>query len=509
MKDWLTLQKTLYNQVQRELKTITKTKSASFQKYEKDFHRDLQKEKPSSWNQFVKAQREAEVFLVGDFHSFRQSQKQLLRLLENKQLRSPKSLGLEVLSPELEPELQKLLKKKGKISWQALLEKIEIDQKWGSSVFIYEQIFQWAAQNEVKIFSLGCHEGSLKKRDREAALRIDQQEGPVWAFLGEFHCARPHLPSEIQKRRPNASVLSLQQNHDRLALKFLHQLETQSNLLFEISNQDSSLRLFCLIHTLPWVKWQGDLDFKRRQSEGSLDLDPQDQILWSLKTLGEFFSDPRYPATLKTEGIEDFTAMCTHDEAFVPSLKALPQLQRRFVFEELERKKVAVLFRQRRIFLSEQSLNSCSQAAAEWLICHWQSRQSFQMRFYENTLLECLRFFLSKILNHRRKGRNWSEWSLHLKAAGETKKLKALLESPHFYKREMNSKKEAEALAPFEKDAALALGRWIADYSFEAFLAGELSKQRVTRLASQRSDIDEVAYSRLVELLSLAKDFRY
>jgi hypothetical protein len=73
----------------------------------------------------------------------------------------------------------------------------------------------------------------------------------------------------------------------------------------------------------------------------------------------------------------------------------------------------------------------------------------------------------------------------------------------------MNSKKEAEALAPFEKDAALALGRWIADYSFEAFLAGELSKQRVTRLASQRSDIDEVAYSRLVELLSLAKDFRY
>lgn len=509
MKDWIRLQRNLTKQVLEEMKGFKIRRPKELDSYEKAFHRDFRSEKKADWNQFVKKLNQSRIFFLGDFHSFPQSQKQLLRLLKRKEIVTPEAIGLEALEPQEESRLHRLLQKPDSKKIEAFVKSLNLEEDWGSSVEVYTEVLLWAAQNKCKVFSLGARRGNLARRDKEAAKRILSQKpsARTWILMGEFHGASAHLPKEIHKLESSLEICVLQQNHDRLSLKYLPQLETQSSLLFRLPAR-KNLDAFCLIHTLPWVKWQSELQFKQRHSESEAEVDIHDQIEWSIATLSEFFKDARYPESLKEEGRDDFISLHTQDEAFVEALKALSNTQKRYVLEELKRKKVAVLYRQRRIFIAEARLNACAQAAAQWLLAHWTGRQSFKSKFYERSLFECLSFFLSKTLNHRRKTRSWQEWNDILRAKSEIKKLRAILLSQNFFKRSMDSDLFERELQDFSAEAAEALGRWIADQAFEAFLSGELSKQRIIRLLTTRHEQEETAYLRLSELYSLARDFR-
>lgn len=507
MKDWLKLQKDLYVTARSELKKMTQPKPRNFQAYERRYLRDLDGLKKSSFEEFYRSQRRADCFLIGDFHSFRQSQKQLLRLLKDPRVRKPKSLGLETLPLELESELQGYLKKPSPQKLKKLQRAWNLEEHWGSSWDTYKAILSLCQELKIQVYSLGSTQASLEKRDQMAARRALQQARPSWLFIGEMHCARPHLARLLRLKSPDLEVLSLQQNEDRLALKHLKQMKTKSSLMF-LSQHPKLGEVFCLLHTLPWVKWQSDLNFKIRQEEGYSELDPHDQILWSLRTLKDFFEDRRYPSSIISKEAFDFQAISSSDEDFLEALEKLSAAEQNWVLEQLELEHVAVLSRQRRIFLSEVSLNSCAQAASLLLISHWQQKQYFEFNFYRTSFLHALSFFLSKILNHRRKSPSWDEWRKSLKRNGEQHKLDVLWRSRNFYRWGL----KAEELR-FQKQeglnfAAHALGRWLADQCFEAFLAGEFSKQRLTRICTSSFQSEEIAYLRLCELWSLARDFR-
>jgi len=503
VKDWIKLQKELYSQVKKELSGLTTQKSRSFALYEKRFQRDLHAARQCSWKDFLGLQRQSDFFLIGDFHSFHQSQKQLLRLLEDKDVRKPASLGLEALPPDLEPLVQRSTSSK---KMKLLKEGLQLEERWGSSWEIYEKIVLSAQRQGIRIFSLGGKQPQLQRRDKEASRRATQHRGPVWLFMGEYHCARPHLPAELKKLSPSARILSLQQNDDRLSLKSLAQMEVKSSLLFRAPKKKEGVDLICLIHTLPWIKWQSDLNFKHQREEGGAEIDAYDQIQWSLRTLIEFFKDRRYPATELRSDVLDFSVISSSDEDFVSSLRRLPKSLKPYVLEQLELRKVAVLGDKRRIYLSELSVNSCAHAASLLLFYSWQGKQqTTSFNFYQNTLEESLTFFLSKVLNHRRKSKTWEELRVKLMEEGHRRKLKTLLRSREFYVWAFDSKAASAKLGPFEREASLVLGRRIADQCFEGFLAGEISKQRLTRHLTSK----ENHYLRLLELYSCSQDFSY
>ena len=499
LKEWIELQLKLQRKLQRELKQ-SQVFEDSLNQYAKIFHRDFKKMQRVEPPSFYRALLKTDVLFIGDFHSLGQSQKFLLRLLRDKNLRKPEFLGLEALDSKDEKILHRLLLNPKSLTEDMIKKLLPIDD-WGSSWQNYREIFLECHKNSIKIKGLKAEKKSLKQRDEEAAMRISQFSGPSWIFFGEFHCARPHLPMCLRTLNSKKKIVVLQQNEDRLLEQHLQEISSHRRLYFQ-SKSSSSIDLFCALHTPAWVKWQSYLDQQNRIEGDESPISAQEQIHWSLETLWSFLKDPRYLSSRSLDDLLDVNVIAIHDEDFDLSVKSLPSSKRKEFLRSIEFTRTASFSNERKIFISETSINSCAQAAAAYLYQSWSGQGLIYRNFLQSALTESICFFLTKILNHSRKTKPWHELrSLDKDLAKAVSRGRNSI-SVFSTKKDFLLSQRKEWIA-----GGIQLGRILADLLFEAFLAGEFSKARLNRFLTQAPKNDREILERLIEIQSIGKSF--
>jgi hypothetical protein len=422
-------------------------------------------------------------------------------------IKKPKSLGLELIQSSHEKKIHDYQRRPSNSKASELQELLQLETKYGSSFEIYREIFDLCHKHNIHVYGLGSKHARLQARDRAATQRILKEGESSWVLFGEFHCARPHLPKLLLKAAPEKQLVILQQNTDKLQLQHLKEMRPQKDLIFE-SSLRSGPRLFCVLHTPLWVKWQSFLDLHVRHQIEFPEVDAQEQIVWCLKTLVKFLKDPRYPQPKSLDQLLDFSVFSVTDENFESAIQKLPKKEREEVLLSLETSRVAIAARQGQIFLGELTINSCAQAAGAHLIYHWSPLSHFHDNFYRHSLFECLSYLLSKVLNHSRKTRQWYDWEQRLKHRHQDKEATAVLKAREYFLDFFNRQEWTESLGEHSRLASLQLGRIIGDWVFEAFLTGEFSKQRFNRLLVDFPHTEQKQFERLVELKSVGESFK-
>jgi hypothetical protein len=342
---------------------------------------------------------------------------------------------------------------------------------------------------------------NIRDRDKAAAARLSQLSARTWTFIGEYHCARQHLPLELIKASPQKKIVVLQQNDDRATLQLLKESTEKSALILKapewIPNGFSASKpidLFCILHTPLWIKYQSVLEhtFAAEEREAGEIQDASDQIQWSLKTLVKFLEDPRYPSHIKTGQLHHVHVYKSDDPHFYRSIVRLPKNDQQSISQQLKTSGLAVSMGTREIFLSEVTINSCSQAAGLYLYQAWSTNRFNTKQIYSLVLLETLSFFLSKLLNHSRR------------ATSRNKMPSSLFK---FYLQPPPSAKLKKILGRQKMHAAQYLGRSLADALFEGFLAGEFSRSRLIRILKAPIRDEETAFLYLTEIYSVGRAF--
>lgn len=503
MKEWFNFQERLYRRVQDELKSVLKKKTKAIANYEAEYLKDQKSYELSHIRSLYRSLRESDFVFIGDFHSLKQSQRLVLRLLRDPKVRKPQCLALELIPPEIEERIRELCEKPNKKRELELFQKLKLEEEWGSSSEIYLEIFRQAYEHNIQIVGLDEGRTGLKIRDRKAARRLAKLESKTWVLMGAFHCARAHLPQELQKLRPEVKISVLQQNDDRLGLKYLKKLEHRSNLIFKAPKK-KSIELFCILHTPLWVKWQSYLDAHNSLEESRIDFNAQDQIIWSVQTLAQFLEDPRYPWSQNINDLIDFAVITMDDDNFHSSLRKTKTKERRRLLQELEIRRTAISSDLRRVYLSEVTINSCAQAAGAYLHRCLSGSTATPKDFFLNVWIEAVSFFLSKLLNHSRKAKHWVDWEA---LAENSLHAKHVLKSRSFVQHLHDHKLWAKSFKSKAPEVSRDLARVLADSAFEAFLAGEFSKQRLNRLILKHIDSETEAFEHLVELKLLGESF--
>lgn len=498
MKDWQRLQSDLYESAHKEVKNLLQKKSKALQNYERRYRRDLSSLKPSSTAALLRQLQKTDILFIGDFHTLKQSQKTLLRLLRDKEIPKPKVLALEAVSPELENEINRWIAKPSPIKLKKIEGRLQIEKRFGSSWEIYKEIFKACKNHRIKIKGLWTKSTHLETRDQFAVDQLCTKQTPTWVLFGEYHCARPHLPRLFSEKNNTQSLLVLQQNIDREKGRRL-----KSPVL--VAPKRYGINLFCLMHTPSWLKWQSYLNHLHYSDSASLELHAQDQIEWCLQTLYEFLEDSRYPFAFTLKELLDLSIYAPNDESFYESLKSLRVKKRRHTLEILKHKSMAILPEEKQIYLKEVTMNSCAEASGSYLYQTWSGKA--KVGFYGETLNECMAYFLSKLLNHSRKAPIWKDWE-RLARQSNPKKLfaKKVLQSQNFSM--AFDPKITKRLQPYTIETQQALGRIIAESLFEAFLVGEFSLSRLLRIMCEPRMSEPHSYETLIELKSIGHPFR-
>jgi len=242
-------------------------------------------------------------------------------------------------------------------------------------------------------------------------------------------------------------------------------------------------------------------------------LDPQetsapilDQMNWFLETLFHFFEDPRYPKPISLRELKDVQVVNLEEEELEPHLKGLTVNERKSLLLQLEVSGVAALGDKQKVFLIEGGINSCAHAAAAHLLTKTWQREFNSQSFYGMALREALIFMLSKILNHSRRTKHWIDFQQN-RSPSDTEARK-ILRAENFFEHFNDRRRWLRQLRPYRSGAAQALGRIIADCGFEAFLSGELSRERMNRMLTHPPLSEAEEFLVLCELHSLGKAFQ-
>ena len=269
-------QRKLFRSIQKELRHLEKAKGREIRAYERAFRKSMPADFAASTKRALIARgRGAAVLLVGDYHSFRQSQKGFLRLVKEVREASsrPAIIALECIQQRFQPQLDYYAE--GLITAEELRDEINFERHWPFAWENYREILEYARSEALPLLALNADQRAgtpeLKVRDQAAATRIAAalQEFPgaqVFALFGELHLAEPHLPAELRRRLSRKRVLTVHQNDTEL-----YWAAPRSRL----GQRPEVLRLrpdeFCILNSVPWMKLRSYLDWAEGSAEDDWD----------------------------------------------------------------------------------------------------------------------------------------------------------------------------------------------------------------------------------------------
>lgn len=205
----------------------------------------------------------SQIVLFGDFHTLRQSQRELIRVIRS-QFDHPGSscvIALEMVDAQHQTHIDSYIN--GEIDDQEFLVKIEYDRRWGFPWQNYRMIFDFARDNGVKVFAVN-HEAQgrrrLEERDRVIAHRLYSiaelfPDHKVFSLIGEFHLADTHLPAALKEvNRINNTQKTFMRILNNIDKYYFSMGRSVGNLATDYIQLGE--RYYCILNTPPWMKWK-------------------------------------------------------------------------------------------------------------------------------------------------------------------------------------------------------------------------------------------------------------
>ncbi len=401
--------------------------NAEITQYEKEYLRALRGYREiSSKQELLKKAALADIIYHGDYHTLKQSQRSVVRILRDLLGKRKLILCLEMFYAEDQKNLDAYMS--GQISEQQLLKKINYHQKWPFEWRHFRPIIKLCVQHQIPVYGINANppeeKGRLLARDKFSAkiigkLCIRHSGSLIYVVDGEYHIAPPHLPAQVKKLLAHFDVslrsLFIYQNAENLYWKLCKQRREEADVL-KINDQS-----FCVMNTMPankvhsylnWLAYSEDAYFPVHSNwEDVISSDTSLSVMGMVKNIANVFnigipekafdrlkiyysSNLHYlEQLLKTPRFKSFSKQ----------IRIKLQVEEAFMLEyEIESDSAYI------IYLPNSNINMASEEATHFLhaICRGPLRFSelppFKA-FYASVMTECIGFLGSKIINEKRK----------------------------------------------------------------------------------------------------------
>jgi hypothetical protein len=245
--------------------------------------------------------------LVGDFHTFRQSQRGYLRLLRSfSHRKSPRSLiiALECFLAEHQRYIDQYLE--CAISESEFLKSVRYDQTWGFPWENYRDILEFARERGIKVVGINSQTkktNSFAARDQAAAkllceLSESHPNRHIFCLIGEYHLADNALMSHLREINESLakSTVRIFSNIDDVFFRRQRAISTSQTIYLSFDS-----KTFCKINASPWSKWMSALiweeeslthRFNHHDGEESFEFDWDHFFLKILKDTSHVFMLP-------------------------------------------------------------------------------------------------------------------------------------------------------------------------------------------------------------------------
>jgi hypothetical protein len=371
----------------------------------------------STKDELLAACQASDIILMGDYHTFSQSQKAAIRLLsELTEAETPLVLGLEMIRSEHQAELDRYMA--GDTDDASFLKAIDYENTWGFPWANFKPLLDFARAHRLRVLGLNLDNTKLDARDEHAADVIAsftalKPKYKVFVFYGDLHLARGHIPKYLRRalasRGLDRRTLTIFQNSESLYWKLAASREGHSTdvLALKAGGRD---RRFCIMSAAPWVKLQSYLEWA--EAGALVDLGEDDTA--AAPNLHEVAHE-RLRQLAETLGLEvpeglDFTIQTVNDLSFLRTSPALGSLTR----AEVKALKYHVLGNRSAfipgpnlIYLASPSVNAIAEGVALLFHANLSKADSVyhdvKEHFYAAVLTSCIAYFGSKVLNHKRK----------------------------------------------------------------------------------------------------------
>jgi uncharacterized iron-regulated protein len=428
------LQHALYEKAYKEAHSIGTGASRDILAYSEMFERSLpQRFKRSTLAEMHRALRANRFVLYGDFHTLRQSQRGLLRLLRSyiERHRSNRFvIACEMFRAVDQPAIDAYVA--GAITEAELLRRTNYEEDWGFPWPNFKMIVDYAKANGLPVIGVNSENAGrdpLAQRDKFAADRLAEAarrwpDHKIVCLIGEYHLADSHLPRAL---RTSLKRLDLRGGILRI-------LNNVDDYFFELQkapshNSTEYLRLrrgfFCIMNTPPWMKWhsfsmweemrhiatpafEGDHD---GDIDAELDLLPEDAFDIDY----QFLSFARNLATFLALRVDesDLESFHVHYEPngrfyedLVQDVLVEPSDAERMI-ERVSLDGVYFLPKTKTVLLTAVSINNLAEAAGQFLhtlMAGFDDSMGDPFGdFYRRVVKSAVGMIASKILNPRRK----------------------------------------------------------------------------------------------------------
>lgn len=374
------------------------------------------KEFEGEWEVYLRSQMleklSAEsIVLGGDFHAFPQSQRTHLRIIRD--FKVPFALGLECIEARYQDALDRYMLKE--LDDETFLSEVKWEENWGFPWIYYRPLIDFAREHSVPVFAINkkfSGDETLKMRDEEMAQTISQKYSEInqllYIIVGEYHLAKAHLPKSIYQLRGFWPRVIFQDS-EKLYFQWAESVVEES-IGEPIKCMKNSEGDFCMFTSPPWVKWQNYLIYLEKTHDKALDVDG-----------GELIDSTDY-----TESIFSLVKFLARDlgvEVDVNDLSVYSPVNQDYLDDFLSQKlspdELAVLRWKMSndrsfclphrdiIYLSRGTTNHAATVAGQYLhgkissqkriFCH------FPNDFIPSIWIEGIGYFMSKLVNYRRK----------------------------------------------------------------------------------------------------------
>ncbi len=405
--------------------------------YEKEYLRYLKSyEEISNKAELIQKALTADLVYHGDYHTLKQSQHSVLRILREIKDKRDIILCLEMFHGRDQKYIDQFMV--GELSEKMFLEKIDYAKKWPFDWGNWSPIISFCRENHISILGINTEIDDVKgitrlrKRDQYSASIIAKTliKNPgklIYIVDGDYHIAPNHLPKNVEKLLKlldePVKTLIIFQNADNLYWKLCSENLEESDVLKINGNK------YCVMNTMPankiqsylnWLEYSKDAYFPVHQDWEDDAFEDRGSMVHEMVTTLASILNLDFPL----DALEKLTIYYPSNLDFMEFVYSTPGFkgQLRLIRSKIKKEEGFLLEYQVSgadaylIYLANSNINMAAEEATHFLnvVLRGPLKKPVSAfdHFYRNVITECLGFFGSKFINEKRKSH--SEHSIRM-----------------------------------------------------------------------------------------------
>ncbi len=420
-QDIIQIQKEILERTKKSIRKFIGYQSPKIRRYYHQYRqefRGLSEFKTITLDSLLKTILRKKIVYCGDYHTLKQSQRTMLRLLREIYPRKQEIvLCLETFQIRHQRHVNEYLS--GAISEAQLLEKVDYLNTWGFSWHNYRSLLQFAKENSLPLLALNSSDSTQKKsletRDQMAAKILAENmlkhPGALhFVQFGDLHVAENHLPKEVSLRAEAArDHLLIFQNSETIYWELVNRGIEEHAEFIEMEAD----KKYCIMNSTPWIKLQSYQNWIEIGEEVLcknqllIPYDEKEESLFDYQLhIDELLTKIAKFIEVDRSAFNDFKVYTPEDIGFlIERKKHIPRFQSHL--KRILHNKCYFIASEKIVYLAELDINHAAEISAEYL--HFKCAQynpryaSAQSEFYSRIFRKALGFFGSKLINPRRR----------------------------------------------------------------------------------------------------------